>query len=212
MDIYCLYLESLCIENIYMRMFPDVNTFLASMSSFSLCIFREGIAMLITNFNIWVAIISYQASLLVLKPEVSPILRCWMHSLTASLVIFTCAFPWLCWETESYFSTHISISSVNSLVPGRCDCNFNTQLRIMSFGVQMLKGKCCHFDEIFITGCTGSCQNDNFPCSQWWKFHQNDDNFQCSQWWKFHKNIDISVSVKMTWNHRNAEKFGRKYI
>ena len=38
-----------------------------------------------------------------------------------------------------------------------------------------LKRKCCHFDEIFITGCTGSCQNDNFQCSQWWKFHQNNN-------------------------------------
>ena len=31
---------------------------------------------------------------------------------------------------------------------------------------------CCHTDTTFITG-TGSCQNDNFWCSQWWKFHQN---------------------------------------
>ena len=38
-----------------------------------------------------------------------------------------------------------------------------------------LKRKCRHFDEIFITGCTGSCQNDNFQCSQWWKFRQNED-------------------------------------
>ena len=37
-----------------------------------------------------------------------------------------------------------------------------------------LKRKCLHFDEIFITGCTESCQNE---CSQWWKFHQNDDIF-----------------------------------
>ena len=33
----------------------------------------------------------------------------------------------------------------------------------------------CHFDEIVITGCTGSCENDNFECNQWWNFHQNDD-------------------------------------
>ena len=38
-----------------------------------------------------------------------------------------------------------------------------------------LKQKCRHFDEIFITGCTESCQNDNFRCSQWLKFHQNDN-------------------------------------
>ena len=33
----------------------------------------------------------------------------------------------------------------------------------------------CHFDDIFIIGCTKSCHSDNFWCSQWWKFHQNDD-------------------------------------
>ena len=38
-----------------------------------------------------------------------------------------------------------------------------------------LKQKCCHFDEIFITDCTGSCHFDNFQCSQWWKFCQNED-------------------------------------
>ena len=29
----------------------------------------------------------------------------------------------------------------------------------------LLIWKYCHFDEIFITDCTGSCQNDNFQCS-----------------------------------------------
>ena len=48
-----------------------------------------------------------------------------------------------------------------------------------------LKQKCRHFDEIFITGCTESCQNDNFRCSQWLKFHQND-------------NISVSVFVTFT--------------
>ena len=36
--------------------------------------------------------------------------------------------------------------------------------------VVILKWKCCHFDEIFINGYTGCCQNDNIRCSQWWKF------------------------------------------
>ena len=39
--------------------------------------------------------------------------------------------------------------------------------------LQSLKRKCRHFDEIFITGCTGSCHFDNFQCGQWWKFRQN---------------------------------------
>ena len=38
-----------------------------------------------------------------------------------------------------------------------------------------LKRKCRHFDEIFVTGGTEICHFDNFRCSQWWKFHQNDD-------------------------------------
>ena len=40
-----------------------------------------------------------------------------------------------------------------------------------------LKQKCCHFDEIFVTGCTESCHFDNFQCNQWRRFHQNDDIF-----------------------------------
>ena len=39
----------------------------------------------------------------------------------------------------------------------------------------ILKWRCCQFDDIFITDCTGSCQNDNFQCSQWQKCRQNDD-------------------------------------
>ena len=34
--------------------------------------------------------------------------------------------------------------------------------------------KCCHFDEIFIIACTGSCQFDNFRCNRSWKVRQND--------------------------------------
>ena len=30
----------------------------------------------------------------------------------------------------------------------------------------------CHFGYIFIIGCTGGCQIDNFQCSQCWKFHE----------------------------------------
>ena len=48
---------------------------------------------------------------------------------------------------------------------------------------QSLKRKCLHFDEIFITGCTGSCQNDNFQCSQWLKFRQIDDIFVSVIYW-----------------------------
>ena len=37
----------------------------------------------------------------------------------------------------------------------------------------------------FITGCTGSCHIDNFQCSQWWTFHQNED-FSVSVYRKFY--------------------------
>ena len=45
----------------------------------------------------------------------------------------------------------------------------------------LLKQK-CHFDEIFIIDCTEKCQNDNFCCSQWWKFHQNDNTISVFQY------------------------------
>ena len=46
---------------------------------------------------------------------------------------------------------------------------------IQSQHLSYTERKCRHFDEILITGCTGSCHFDNFQCSQWWKFHQNED-------------------------------------
>ena len=66
--------------------------------------------------------------------------------------------------------------------------------------INTLKRKCCYFDEIFITGCTESCHFDNFQCSKWWRFRQNDD-------------ISVSVTVEQTivrlvtplhslWRHR----------
>ena len=39
---------------------------------------------------------------------------------------------------------------------------------------QSLEQQCLHFEEIFVISCTRSCQNDNFRCSQWRRFHQND--------------------------------------
>ena len=36
-----------------------------------------------------------------------------------------------------------------------------------------LKQKYYHVDEIFVSGCTGSCQFDNFQYSHWQKFHQH---------------------------------------
>ena len=47
-----------------------------------------------------------------------------------------------------------------------------------------LKWNYCYFDEIFITGCTGSCHFDNLRCSQWLKLH-------------FHSSV--SAKVMTTW-------------
>ena len=62
-----------------------------------------------------------------------------------------------------------------------------THIWVTSLQWVTLKRKCRHFDEIFITGCTGSCHFDNFQCSQWWKFHQNED-------------ISVSVYSKVSWH------------
>ena len=67
-----------------------------------------------------------------------------------------------------------------------------------------LKRKCLHFDEIFITGCTESCQNDNFRCSQWWNFHQNDDIFVSVQQSKGARweSLHPWETVEVTWDSR----------
>ena len=54
-----------------------------------------------------------------------------------------------------------------------------------------LKRKCCHIDEIVITGCTGSCHFNNFRCSQWWKFRQYDD-------------FSVSVNTNILRNHPDS--------
>ena len=94
-------------------------------------------------------------------------------------------------------SLHVAVTA------GTGGCHYDNHLRWHCWKTRdglMLKRKCGHFDEIFITGCTGNCQNDNFKCSQWWrKFRQNEkeilitgctgncqnNNIQCSQRWKF---------------------------
>ena len=70
-------------------------------------------------------------------------------------------------------------------------------IRLLQIFAHALKWKCLHFDEIFITGCTGSwlhrkLSNDNFRCSQWWQFRQN--------------NISLSVCHNNTPVHTVVEK------
>ena len=64
----------------------------------------------------------------------------------------------------------------------------------------------CHFDEIFIAGCTGSCHFDNFQCSHWWElqskchFRFKNDNLQCSLRWKF---LQKDISFQWKYNCEN---------
>ena len=59
--------------------------------------------------------------------------------------------------------------------------------------------ECHYFDEIFIIGCTGSCQNDNFQCRHWRKFLQN-VNIYISVW-----TLGISKSI---WTYRASFCWG----
>ena len=64
-----------------------------------------------------------------------------------------------------------------------------------------LTRKCRHFDEISITGCTESCQNDNFRCSQWWKFQRT------SQLCRFSES-DVTGSLEYNENHVWYNRYG----
>ena len=59
--------------------------------------------------------------------------------------------------------------------------NYTCKLASWNWNVHPPQKQKCHFNEILITGCTGSCNFDNFQCSQWWKFNQND--ISVSVWW-----------------------------
>ena len=87
--------------------------------------------------------------------------------------------PWieikLFYQKRSYFKDYIKI------LPFCCKDWMNyikiPLVNTAPFLAYSLRQKYLNFDEIFITDCTGSYQNDNFQCSWWWKFHPNDDIF-----------------------------------
>ena len=60
-------------------------------------------------------------------------------------------------------------------------CHLQNGDHFVSSQCPTLKRNWCHIDGIFITGCTGRCNFDNFQCSQWWNFRQND----AFQWRQF---------------------------
>ena len=80
-------------------------------------------------------------------------------------ILWYALIPW-------YVLSHLHMYSFTSPVP-RINCWSLESAFDIARKAGSLKRKCHHFDLIFITGCTGSCQNDNFQCSQRWKFRQN---------------------------------------
>ena len=66
-----------------------------------------------------------------------------------------------------------------------------------------LKRISCYIDGIVITGCTGSCHDDNFGCSQWWQFRQMmafPFQFQYTIWCKFRSIPRVSINhVTKSW-------------
>ena len=94
-----------------------------------------------------------------------------MHTISALLWPGTTDFADIFW---CYFTGTETIVCVTP-VPVKQPWKKWNKLRRLIIDNTTLKRKCSHFDEIqFITACTGSCQNDNFQCSQWWKYNQND--------------------------------------
>ena len=86
------------------------------------------------------------------------------------------------WCISAHFSSNTYLWKINTwkqlhlkTMPVTCQVSQNTGEKRVIVNLSTLKRKCRHFDEILITGCTGSCHFDNFQCSQWWKFHQNED-------------------------------------
>ena len=64
------------------------------------------------------------------------------------------------------------------------------------FRCQFTKQKCCNFLKQFVTDCIGSGHNDNFWCSQRWKFCQNHDDViqrkHFPRYWPFVRGIHRS--------------------
>ena len=89
-------------------------------------------------------------------------------------------------KTEYYHSIYRWPRTARRLAIGRCGGEQGSCLRRYGTGIWIfssyqwllrpeLKRKCCRFDDDFVTGCTKSCENDDFRCNQWRKFHYNDD-------------------------------------
>ena len=77
-------------------------------------------------------------------------------------------------ETCTWFLPTISMcvqrETAYAYIRGHCTYMCTSYVADKATISTSLKQKCRRFDEIFITGGTKSCQNDNFRCSQWLNF------------------------------------------
>ena len=73
-------------------------------------------------------------------------------------------------QTFSFKKMHLKMLSVK----WRPFCLGLNAIRLQQHGWRSLKWKYYNFHGIYI-GYTGSCHFDNFQCSLWWRFYQNDN-------------------------------------
>ena len=110
-------------------------------------------------------------------------------------------------HTRQHFKSNFSMKTlIFSFTERKCHsldlkCSFYTDswqnhnflvrpLKKISSKWHSLKQKCCHFDDIFITGCTSSCQ---------WQLLVQSVMKISSKWWHFR--FSVSVSVYYYRNH-----------
>ena len=89
-----------------------------------------------------------------------------------------------CWCGDGDYSRYGTSSDCNFPCAGNTDqtCGGLRSVSVYKVAGEIkisVKRKRRHFDNIFVTCCTESCQNDNFECNQWRKCRQN-DNFRFS--------------------------------
>ena len=78
---------------------------------------------------------------------------------------------WYCVGLVSVWTTLLTMKAVCGDIRA---CHRDIRVvRYNSLAGVTLKRKCRHFDEIFVTGCTGRCHFDNVQCCPWLKFRQN---------------------------------------
>ena len=84
--------------------------------------------------------------------------------------------------SSHYNEPHIDQMSCKST--HMCIFDLNKSMVVQMGHHPSLKRKWMHSDNIVCTGCTGSCNFNNFQCIQWQKFHPKDDTLAslCKTW------------------------------